>query len=117
MKLQTHPDCADRPLITRRSEGWNGKVYDRGHLVAAQLGGSNSIADRGNFVMIPKRTNNPGMTNFENKVRSATDSGESVEYRVRAIYTNGTSPVPSLIIMEAKGDGSLNLPTLQLPVV
>ncbi|WP_406398075.1 DNA/RNA non-specific endonuclease [Streptomyces sp. NBC_00879] len=65
--------------------GWESdKGLHRSHLIAANLGGSNS--DSLNFVALYARANHPGMTRFERKVRNKAESGEVVTYRVEAVY-------------------------------
>jgi len=91
---------ADRRI---RPPGFLGDDHDhaRGHLHAAQLGGSptNPL----NFVTLTQTpTNSPRMRDFENAVAARARAGEAVEYRVTPLYSRGIQP-PGAILLTANG--------------
>src|SRR5690606_3071278 len=60
--------------------GYNPALHQKGHLLGAQLGGSNSL--RTNFVSQFRRGNNPWQKAIEAEVRSVVEVGEDVFYSV-----------------------------------
>ncbi|WP_164764646.1 DNA/RNA non-specific endonuclease [Streptomyces lydicus] len=82
--------------------GWqSGKNFNRGHVLGAQIGGSNKAQQ--NFVTLHRHANAPVMVRYENQIRRAVDAGEKVEYKVTPVY-KGKDPMPSHMRLEAKGD-------------
>jgi hypothetical protein len=82
--------------------GWvKGKGYNRAHLLAAVLGGSNK--DPRNFVTMHQYANTPVMRDFELQIRDAVKSGEIVQYRVTPHY-DGNSVIPKGVTLEAYGN-------------
>lgn len=83
--------------------------HSRGHLIGRQFGGSGD--DRQNLVTLYQTpVNSPMMTEFENQIRQAVDSGETVRYRVTPIY-NESDLMPKEIHMEAQSiekSGTIN---------
>jgi hypothetical protein len=77
------------------------KKLNRGHLLGAQLGGSNT--DPRNFVTMHRNANSPVMKSVEDAVRRAVDGGETVKYSVKAHY-KGNDPLPVGITIRAKGN-------------
>jgi hypothetical protein len=73
--------------------GWDNKaVYNRTHLLAASLGGSNAMPE--NFVIAHKFANHPVMFHFEDQVISAVENGHIVTYTVTPIYRySGMGPM------------------------
>ncbi|MFJ7593408.1 putative T7SS-secreted protein [Streptomyces sp. NPDC097617] len=81
--------------------GWQKDAhYNRAHLLAAQLGGSNY--NPGNFVTMHAYANSPVMRHIENEVRKAVESGETIQYTVTPRY-NGTDAIPTGVYIEAYG--------------
>ncbi|MBV9022449.1 MAG: DNA/RNA non-specific endonuclease [Streptomycetaceae bacterium] len=77
------------PKINKNSlSGWDANHdLERGHLLAAQLGGSNTIPE--NFVALHEFSNSPIMRHYENQVREAVGKkGHIVTYTVTPIYRN-----------------------------
>ncbi|MDF3300084.1 RHS repeat-associated core domain-containing protein [Streptomyces tropicalis] len=81
-----------------------GGAWNKGHLLGAQLGGSNR--DPRNFVAMHAYANSPVMRQVENDVRAAVDAGETITYHVTPIYrTNHPSDVvPVGVTLEAHGN-------------
>ncbi|ANP52020.1 RHS repeat-associated protein [Streptomyces griseochromogenes] len=81
-----------------------GGAWNKGHLLGAQLGGSNK--DPRNFVAMHAYANSPVMRQVENDVRAAVDRGETITYHVTPIYrTNDpTDVVPVGVTIEAHGN-------------
>ncbi|QTD95752.1 Putative deoxyribonuclease RhsC [Streptomyces cyanogenus] len=81
-----------------------GGAWNKGHLLGAQLGGSNR--DPRNFVAMHAYANSPVMRQVENDVRAAVDRGETITYNVTPIYrTNDpTDVVPVGVTIEAHGN-------------
>ncbi|MEU9181820.1 putative T7SS-secreted protein [Streptomyces sp. NPDC048550] len=81
--------------------GWQkDQGYNRAHLLAAQLGGSNY--NPANFVTMHAYANSPVMRHIENEVRAAVQSGETIQYSVTPRY-NGTDKIPTGVYIEAYG--------------
>jgi len=76
--------------------------HNRGHLLAAFLGGSN--VDPRNFVTMFSRANSPVMRGYELQVSKAVKGGETVRYTVVAHY-DGVSKIPSALTLHAIGSG------------
>ncbi|GAA2415957.1 hypothetical protein GCM10010420_52630 [Streptomyces glaucosporus] len=93
-----------RPRV--RVPGWvSGQGYNRTHLLAAQLGGSNK--DPRNFVTMYEHANSPVMRAIENQIREAVDKkGEIIEYTVTPIYATNdpTDLIPLGLTIEARGN-------------
>jgi len=93
-----------RPRV--RVPGWvSGKGYNRTHLLAAQLGGSNK--DPRNFVTMYEHANSPVMRALENQIREAVDKkGEIIEYTVTPVYTTNdpNDLIPLGLTIEARGN-------------
>jgi hypothetical protein len=82
-----------QPFSTRY---WNA----RGHLAAAQLGGSST--DPRNFVSLTQNpTNSPWMSAFENEVARRVRDGEVIDYSVTPFGSAGSPP--EFILMTASG--------------
>ncbi|MGW0086119.1 ricin-type beta-trefoil lectin domain protein [Streptomyces sp. NPDC003393] len=82
--------------------GWeSGQGYNRAHLLAAMLGGSNK--DPRNFVTMHSYANSPVMRGFELQVRNAVRDGEDVLYRATPIYS-GSDPLPLGVTLSARGN-------------
>ncbi|MFJ6747770.1 DUF6531 domain-containing protein [Streptomyces sp. NPDC091266] len=93
-----------KPRPTSEPPGWTGGktvAMDRGHLLGAQLGGSNKSVL--NFVTLHRYANSPVHRHYENAVRKAVDSGEKIEYKVTPIY-KGKNPIPSHLKLNATGN-------------
>ena len=83
--------------------GWeSGKGYNRAHLLAAMIGGSNK--DPRNFVTMHSYANSPVMRQIEMQVRNAARDGENIQYSVTPIYADDTSKIPLGVTIEAYGD-------------
>ncbi|MEE1820624.1 DNA/RNA non-specific endonuclease [Streptomyces sp. BE20] len=78
-----------------------GAGLNRGHLLARQLGGDG--LDRRNLVPLYSLVNVSTMKRYENRVKAAVDSGESVYYAVRPVY-DGDNTIPTSIVMIAWGN-------------
>jgi RHS repeat-associated protein len=79
----------------------------RGHLLGAQLGGSGS--DARNLVTIQQNpVNSPIMRGYENQVRSAVESGETIQYSVFPNY-NGANSIPCGITICGQGSNGFSL--------
>ncbi|SEN20814.1 DUF6531 domain-containing protein [Actinacidiphila rubida] len=77
------------PKISEDSlPGWDGNyVMNRGHLLAASLGGSNTIPE--NFVAMHRVTNSPIMSYYEDQIAKAVGkNGHVVTYTVTPVYRN-----------------------------
>ncbi|MFG2398039.1 DUF6531 domain-containing protein [Streptomyces lydicus] len=82
--------------------GWqSGKNLNRGHLLGAQLGGSNKSVL--NFVTLHRHANAPVHVHYENAIRKAVDAGEKIQYKVTPIY-KGNNPVPASMQLNVRGD-------------
>lgn len=81
--------------------GWDtSHNLERGHLLAAQLGGSNTIPE--NFVALHEFSNSPVMRHYENQVKTAVrDHGHIVTYTVTPIYRNASDLRPVGISIHA----------------
>lgn len=83
--------------------------HSRGHLIGRQFGGSGD--DPKNLVTIYQTpVNSPMMTKYENQIRQAVDTGETVRYRVIPVY-NDSDLMPKEIHMEAQSiakEGTIN---------
>ncbi|WP_165950563.1 DNA/RNA non-specific endonuclease [Actinomadura sp. GC306] len=91
-------DAAGKPNNSKR-------VFSRGHLIGAQLGGSGS--DPRNLITIYQRMNNSSMKKYENIVRRAVeDEGQQVYYEVRPVYSSHAGR-PSAVHMLARGNDGL----------
>ncbi|MFE6890766.1 DUF6531 domain-containing protein [Streptomyces sp. NPDC057694] len=92
-----------KPKPTSEPPGWTGgqKVaMDRGHLLGAQLGGTNKSPL--NFVTLHRYANSPVHRHYENAIRKAVDKGEKIEYKVTPIY-KGRNPIPTHLQLNATG--------------
>ncbi|MFG3055488.1 DNA/RNA non-specific endonuclease [Kitasatospora sp. NPDC048239] len=78
-----------------------GSGLNRGHLLARQLCGIGT--DRRNLVPLYSLVNTSAMKRYENRVKKAVDSGETVYYAVRPTY-DGDNPMPTSIVLMAWGD-------------
>jgi hypothetical protein len=93
--------------------GWvSGKGYNRAHLLAAMLGGSNK--DPRNFVTMFRYANSPVMRSVEMAVRDAIkNGGETVRYEVTPIYADvvvgPANPYPLGVTIRAQGSGGLDI--------
>ncbi|MGX4685590.1 DNA/RNA non-specific endonuclease [Vagococcus sp. JNUCC 83] len=75
--------------------------HSRGHLIGRQLGGTGDQLE--NLVTLYQNpVNTPYMTKYENMVRKAADSGETIRYRVAPIY-QGNEPMPIAVDIEGRG--------------
>ncbi len=74
--------------------------HSRGHLIGKQLGGSGEDA-RNLVTLYQNPVNTPYMTSYENKIRSALETGEKIRYRVTPIYS-GEKLMCTAIRLEAK---------------
>jgi RHS repeat-associated protein len=73
--------------------GWDtAHDLERGHLLAAQLGGSNTIP--ANFIALHQFSNSPVMRHYENQVAAAVRNGHVVTYTVTPIYRNASDLRP-----------------------
>lgn len=99
LRTGTKPDRGLTP------PGWRGNGRDhneaRGHLIAAQLGGSGSDA-RNIVTLTQSRTNNPYMRTFEDAVARRVRSGEIIEYSSTPLYDAGAL-APQGILLTAFG--------------
>ena len=91
--------------------GWGGDGTGlnqaRGHLLGKQLGGSGDVPE--NLVTMQQNpANSPVMRGFENQVRSAVESGQTVDYTSTPIY-DGTNPIPKAITLTGTGSDGFNL--------
>jgi hypothetical protein len=76
---------------TIKPPGWiDGAGFHRGHLLAAQLGGSGK--DPRNLVTLLANPNQSAMRTFENAVRRNADIGQEVMYTVVPRYTGPGRP-------------------------
>ncbi|MEV0598443.1 DUF6531 domain-containing protein [Streptomyces sp. NPDC050315] len=84
--------------------GWeSGKGYNRAHLLAAMLGGSNK--DARNFVTMHAYANSPVMRQVELQVRNAVrDGDEIIQYSVTPIYADAHAKIPLGVTIEAHGN-------------
>uniref|UniRef100_A0AAU3I9R5 DNA/RNA non-specific endonuclease n=1 Tax=Streptomyces sp. NBC_01393 TaxID=2903851 RepID=A0AAU3I9R5_9ACTN len=84
--------------------GWEaGKGYNRAHLLAAMIGGSNK--DARNFVTMHSYANSPVMRQIELQVRNAVrDTGETIQYSVKPIYADEHAKIPLGVTIEAHGN-------------
>ncbi|MFD9245769.1 DUF6531 domain-containing protein [Streptomyces sp. NPDC059556] len=83
--------------------GWvSGQGYNRTHLLAAQLGGSNK--DPRNFITMHAYANSPVMRSVENQVKKAAKGGETIQYSVTPIYADNSSKIPLGVTIEAYGN-------------
>ncbi|UDM04805.1 DUF6531 domain-containing protein [Streptomyces longhuiensis] len=84
--------------------GWeSGKGYNRAHLLAAMIGGSNK--DPRNFVTMHSYANSPVMRQVELQVRNAVrDNDEIIQYSVKPIYADGNAKIPLGVTIEAHGN-------------
>ncbi|MFF2810235.1 DNA/RNA non-specific endonuclease [Streptomyces sp. NPDC058000] len=91
-----------RPRPASEPPGWqSGKNLNRGHLLGAQIGGSNKSVL--NFVTLHRNANAPVHVHYENAIRKAVDAGEKIEYKVTPIY-KGNNPVPTGLGLTARGN-------------
>jgi hypothetical protein len=81
--------------------------HARGHLIAAQLGGTGRDA-RNLVTLFQTRANTPEMRSFETMVRRAVEAGEVVQYHVTPLY-RGAEPVPVAVTLQAEGSGGFHL--------
>ena len=83
--------------------------HARGHLLGNQLGGSG--AEYRNLVTLYQDpVNTPVMRGFENAVRAAVESGQTVRYQVIPVY-QGSNLMPSGVTLRARGINGFNLYT------
>ncbi|GAA2339563.1 DNA/RNA non-specific endonuclease [Streptomyces kunmingensis] len=84
--------------------GWqSGKGYNRAHLLAAMIGGSNK--DPRNFVTMHSYANSPVMRQVEMQVRnSVRDNDEIIQYSVTPIYADDNAKIPLGVTIEAHGN-------------
>lgn len=75
--------------------------HSRGHLIGRQMGGTGDDA-RNLTTLYQNPVNTPFMTKYENQIRKALDTGETIRYRVTPIY-EGNELLCKQINMEAKG--------------
>ncbi|MEV7131016.1 DUF6531 domain-containing protein [Streptomyces sp. NPDC093260] len=88
--------------------GWqSGQGYNRAHLLAAMIGGSNK--DRRNFVTMHSYANSPVMRQVELQVRNAVRNGEIIQYSVRAIYADDHAKIPLGVTIEAHGNNGFQM--------
>jgi hypothetical protein len=95
-----HPtDPTGRPDIP---PGYNSSEHQKGHLLGAQFGGSNS--DARNFMPLYDRVNSPDMRHFENQVRRhmAAHPNDDFTYTVTPVYSDTPpgNPVPLSVTMQ-----------------
>ncbi|MFJ5678451.1 DUF6531 domain-containing protein [Streptomyces sp. NPDC093097] len=91
-----------KPRPPSEPPGWqSGKNLNRGHLLGAQIGGSNKSVL--NFVTLHRNANAPVHVHYENAIRKAVDAGEKIEYKVTPIY-KGNNPVPSNMKLDVRGN-------------
>ncbi|MYT73843.1 MULTISPECIES: DUF6531 domain-containing protein [unclassified Streptomyces] len=91
-----------RPSAPSEPPGWqSGKNLNRGHLLGAQIGGSNKSVL--NFVTLHRHANAPVHVHYENAIRKAVDAGEKIQYKVTPIY-KGSNPVPTDMRLNVRGD-------------
>ncbi|AWT44090.1 MULTISPECIES: RHS repeat-associated core domain-containing protein [Streptomyces] len=82
--------------------GWeSGKGYNRAHLLAAMIGGSNK--DPRNFVTMHSYANSPVMRQIELQIRNAVKDGEIILYSVIPIYADDKAKIPLGVTIEAYG--------------
>ncbi|MFF7146393.1 DUF6531 domain-containing protein [Streptomyces nodosus] len=82
--------------------GWeSGKGYNRAHLLAAMIGGSNK--DLRNFVTMHSYANSPVMRQVELQVRNAARDDEIIQYSVTPIYADDHAKIPLGVTIEAHG--------------
>ncbi|WP_328793120.1 DNA/RNA non-specific endonuclease [Streptomyces sp. NBC_00273] len=99
-------------MAERRRSGAEKQGYNRAHLLAAQLGGSNW--DPANFVTMHAYANSPVMRKIENQVRAAVEAGETIQYSVTPRY-NGTDKIPTGVYIEAYGSNGSRSPSTGAP--
>ncbi|KPC78362.1 DUF6531 domain-containing protein [Streptomyces sp. NRRL S-4] len=89
--------------------GWqSGMGYNRAHLLAAMIGGSNK--DSRNFVTMHSYANSPIMRQVELQVRNAVrDDGETIQYSVTPIYADNNAKIPLGVTIEAHGDNGFQM--------
>ncbi|MFF4692187.1 DUF6531 domain-containing protein [Streptomyces sp. NPDC001307] len=88
--------------------GWeSGKGYNRAHLLAAMIGGSNK--DRRNFVTMHAYANSPVMRAVELQVRNAARDGEIIQYSVTPIYADEHAKIPLGVTIEAHGSNGFQM--------
>ncbi|MCX5441309.1 DUF6531 domain-containing protein [Streptomyces sp. NBC_00063] len=88
--------------------GWeSGKGYNRAHLLAAMIGGSNK--DPRNFVTMHSYANSPVMRQVELQVRNAARDGEIIQYSVTPIYADDNAKIPLGVTIEAHGNNGFQM--------
>ena len=78
----------------------------RGHLMGKQFGGSAN--NPRNFVAMGDKLNNIAMNKVETLIVAgvkAAPAGQTVDYKVVAIYPNASTPIPSAVNLVATGGG------------
>lgn len=78
----------------------------RGHLLGKQLGGVGD--DPRNLISMFDSGNTPTMRDFENAVRKAVESGETVDYWAIPVY-EGANPLAKGVTLKARGSGGFSL--------
>lgn len=96
---------APNPLI--EPPGWSGGSFGeaRAHLLGAQLGGTGQLPE--NLVTFYQQANLQ-MLKFENQIRLAAESGETIAYSATPIYGGGGN-IPIAIELQAEGSQGLRL--------
>jgi hypothetical protein len=98
--------CPTNPPRSWSPPGYNVVLHQKGHLLGAQLGGSNSL--RTDFVSQFRRGNNRWQKAIETEVRGVVEAGEDVFYSVTPLY-HGNSLVPHAMTFHARGSGGYAL--------
>lgn len=83
----------DPQIAFNRMPGWDGQAaYNRTHLLAASLGGSNNMPE--NFVTAHRYANHPVMYHYESQVARAAAAHPHIDYTVTPVYRySGIGPM------------------------
>ncbi|MEE4540460.1 DUF6531 domain-containing protein [Streptomyces sp. V4-01] len=83
----------DPQIAFNRMPGWDGQAsYNRTHLLAASLGGSNNMPE--NFVTAHRYANHPVMYHYESQVARAAGAHPHIDYSVTPVYRySGIGPM------------------------
>ncbi|MGJ5891236.1 type IV secretion protein Rhs [Streptomyces sp. V2] len=89
--------------------GWaSGQGYNRAHLLAAMIGGSNK--DPRNFVTMHSYANSPVMRQVELQIRNAVkNDNEIIQYSVTPIYADHHAKIPLGVTIEAHGSNGFQM--------
>lgn len=94
-RIESHMlgQTTDPQIGFNRMPGWDDQArYNRTHLLAASLGGSNTIPE--NFVTAHRYANHPVMYHYEGQVARAVGDHDYIDYKVTPVYRyNGQGPM------------------------